>query len=252
MERGAEFLEECSQWGEGTVGVVWPRKDKRKLEFARMMGVGAVAQAPVVTSPCAPQRVPVVLRSTLLPLTRVYIGVWQEFQIHAPLSSSAFWTSPPLPILPPPPPLLPVLRPSVVPEMVQGSAQDLKGSWATLAWFRGHYGRQGAEDDVPATHGPSVASWSSIIARACDVSPDYVLGHEPPPKARLKTTVRREGPRFSLRPFDRWQIKGRIKKPDWVKTGALGTDGGAKMVRATSRAGRLGRGPSAHTSFLLR
>lgn len=136
-------------------------------------------------------------------------------------------------------------------------------------------------------------------------------GHEPPPKARLKTTVRREvgsnlghphprpargarlywrleiapwarvglqaqhkarrcavrtahgslgslppgvtlGPRFSLRPLDRWQIKGRIKKPDWVKTGALGTDGGAKMVRATSRAGRLGRGPSAHTSFLLR
>lgn len=31
MERGAEFLEECSQWGEGTAGVVWPRKDKRKV-----------------------------------------------------------------------------------------------------------------------------------------------------------------------------------------------------------------------------
>lgn len=29
---------------------------------------------------------------------------------------------------------------------------------------------------MPATHGPSVASWSSIIAGACDVSPDYVLG----------------------------------------------------------------------------
>ena len=29
---GAELLEECSQWGEGTAGVVWPRKDKRKVE----------------------------------------------------------------------------------------------------------------------------------------------------------------------------------------------------------------------------
>ena len=29
---------------------------------------------------------------------------------------------------------------------------------------------------MPATYGPSVASWSSIIARACDVSPNYVLG----------------------------------------------------------------------------
>lgn len=51
--------------------------------------------------------------------------------------------------------------------------------------------------------------------------------------------------------FDPWQVKGPIKKPDWVRTEALGTSGGAKTVRATSRAGRPGRGLSAHTSFLL-